>query len=45
MIPARFDENINGEEALIISGFGDFVVIWSFDGVLKGHYNYKVIFR
>ena len=43
MIPARFDESVDRSEALIISGFGDYVVIWSFDKVLKGYYDYKVI--
>lgn len=38
MIPARFDESVDRSEALIISGFGDYVVIWSFDKVLKGYY-------
>lgn len=43
MIPARFDENLKDSEEYIISGFGDYVVIWSFGRVLRGNYDYTVI--
>lgn len=42
LIPAKFDENVNSRERYIVSGFGDYVVVWNLSQVIKGDvWNYK----
>lgn len=41
-IPAKFDENSGSREKYIVSGFGDYVVVWNLSQVIKGDVlNYK----
>lgn len=42
MIPAKFDERKGDKEMFIVSGFGEYVVIWNLAQVLRGDVdNYK----
>ena len=36
MIPAKFDERKGGKEMFIVSGFGEYVVIWNLAHVIRG---------
>lgn len=41
-IPAKFDESSNSREKYIVSGFGDYVVVWNLSQVIRGDiWNYK----
>ena len=42
MIPAKFDERKGGKEMFIVSGFGEYVVVWNLANVIRGDVdNYK----
>ena len=42
--PAKFNNNTNNKEIMIISSLGNFVIIWDFSQILKGEVNsYKII--
>ena len=42
MIPAKFDERKGGKEMFIVSGFGEYVVVWNLAHVIRGEVdNYK----
>ena len=42
MTPAKFDERSKNKERFIVSGFGEYVVVWNLADVLKGNTkNYK----
>ena len=42
--PAKFNNNTNNKEVMIISSLGNFVILWDFSQVLKGEVNsYKII--
>mgnify|MGYP000984471164 FL=1 len=44
MLPASFDESKDKQEKFIVSGFDQFVVIWSLSKLMKGDTTYTVSF-
>jgi hypothetical protein len=43
--PAKFNNNTNNREKMIISSLGNFVILWDFSQVLKGEVNSYKIFN
>jgi hypothetical protein len=41
-LPAKFDESKNGIERFIISGFGEYTVIWNLSHAIKGDKSYLI---
>ena len=36
MVPAKFDESKYTKEMFIVSGFGEYVVIWNLSKIVRG---------
>jgi hypothetical protein len=41
-LPAKFDESKEGRERFIISGFGEYTVIWNLGRILRGDKSYLI---